>query len=79
MIKGGIRAIVLANESSRVLHSPVDVPVGQDLLLTAIGGNGEDGMNAENGVDGRDGAYGADASETSEATVRTNNAHTASF
>ncbi|KAI0965132.1 hypothetical protein F4678DRAFT_467800 [Xylaria arbuscula] len=66
-IKGGIRATVLASQSSHELLSYVDVPVGRDLLLTAIGGNGEDGMNGENGVDGRDGADGADASETSEA------------
>ncbi|KAI1743032.1 hypothetical protein F4680DRAFT_410839 [Xylaria scruposa] len=68
VIQGGIRAIVLASQSSHELLSPVDVPVGQDLLLTAIGGNGENGMNGEDGVDGRDGVNGLDASETSEAT-----------
>lgn len=79
VIKGGIRATVLASQSSHELPSSIDVPVGRDLLLTAIGGNGEDGMNGEDGVDGRDGVDGVDASETSEATVRTNNACTASF
>ncbi|KAI0185555.1 hypothetical protein EV127DRAFT_502358 [Xylaria flabelliformis] len=79
VIKGGIRAIVLASESSHELPSSVDVPVGRDLLLTAIGGNGENGINGEDGVDGRDGVNGVDASETTEATVRTNNVYTASF
>ena len=59
------------------LPSSIDVPIGRDLLLTAIGGNGEDGMNGENGVDGRDGINGEGASETSEATVRVNYAFSA--
>ncbi|RYC54649.1 hypothetical protein CHU98_g11559 [Xylaria longipes] len=63
VIKGGLRATVLASQSSHELPSSIDVPVGRDLLLTAIGGNGEDGD------DGRDGVDGVDASETSEATV----------
>ncbi|KAF2970549.1 hypothetical protein GQX73_g3031 [Xylaria multiplex] len=72
VIKGGIRAIILASQSSHELPRSVDVPVGRDLLLTAIGGNGEDGMNGGDGVDGRDGVNGVDASETSEATPGSN-------
>ncbi|KAI0438286.1 hypothetical protein F4803DRAFT_535612 [Xylaria telfairii] len=68
VIQGGIRATVIASQSSNKLPSSIDVPVGRDLLLTAIGGNGEDGMNGEDGTDGRDGVDGTDASETSEAT-----------
>ncbi|KAJ8132669.1 hypothetical protein O1611_g955 [Lasiodiplodia mahajangana] len=75
VINGGIRAIVLASQSSRELPSSVDVPVGRDLLLTAIGGNGEDGMNGEDGADGRDGVNGVDASETSEATPGSDGGH----
>ncbi|GAW12934.1 hypothetical protein ANO14919_023070 [Xylariales sp. No.14919] len=74
-IKGGIRATVIASQSSHELPSFVDIPVGRDLLLTAIGGNGEDGMNGEDGVDGRDGADGVDASEASEATPGSNGGH----
>lgn len=70
-VKGGIRATVLASQSSHKFPSSVDVPIGQDLLLTAIGGKGEDGMKGEDGGNGRDGVNGADASETSDATVRT--------
>ncbi|KAK5634158.1 hypothetical protein RRF57_009872 [Xylaria bambusicola] len=74
-IKGGIRAIVVASQPSDMLPSPVDVPVGRDLLLTAMGGNGEDGMNGEDGTDGRDGVSGMDASETSEATPGSDGGH----
>lgn len=76
VIKGGIRAIVVASQSSQELPSFVDVPVGRDLLLTAIGGNGEDGMNGEDGGNGHDGVNGVDASEVSDATVRINTAQT---
>lgn len=64
VIKGGIRAIVLASQSSHELPPSIDVPVGRDLLLTAIGSNGEDGMNGEDGVDGQPGVNGVDSSET---------------
>lgn len=79
VVKGGIRAIVTASQSSQELPSSVDVPAGRDLLLTAIGGNGEDGMNGEDGGNGQDGVNGVDASETSDATVRINTAHAAFF
>ncbi|KAI1129448.1 hypothetical protein F5Y10DRAFT_290977 [Nemania abortiva] len=75
VIKGGIRAIILESQSSHELPSSIDVPVGRDLLLTAIGGNGEDGMNGEDGADGRDGINGMDASETSEATPGSDGGH----
>lgn len=70
VVQGGICAIVLASQSSRQLPSSVEVPVGRDVFLTAIGGNGEDGMNGEDGESGLNGADGIDASETSDATVR---------
>ncbi|XXG98999.1 hypothetical protein Hte_005332 [Hypoxylon texense] len=75
VVKGGIRAIVIASQSSQELPSTVDVPVGRDLLLTAIGGNGEDGMSGEDGGNGQDGVDGVDASETSDATAGSNGGH----
>ncbi|KAI1772106.1 hypothetical protein F4818DRAFT_188364 [Hypoxylon cercidicola] len=75
VVKGGIRAIVVASQSSQELPSFVDVPVGRDLLLTAIGGNGEDGMNGEDGGNGHDGVNGVDASEGSDATAGSDGGH----
>ncbi|TRX91670.1 hypothetical protein FHL15_007452 [Xylaria flabelliformis] len=71
VIKGDVRAIVFASQSSHELPSSVDTPGGRDLLLATISGNGENGMNGEDGVDGWDGVNGVNASETTEAMVLT--------
>jgi hypothetical protein len=49
---------------------PVEVPAGRDILISALGGNGEDGLEGVDGQDGLRGENGSDATEVVDATVR---------
>lgn len=48
----------------------MEVPVGRDILISAVGGNGEDGLDGGHGQDGSRGGNGSDATEAVDATVR---------
>lgn len=67
--QGGIRINVIASQSYQQLAPTTDIPIGRDILFTARGGDGENGLDGGEGVDGMDGADGVDATESSDATV----------
>jgi hypothetical protein len=69
VVQGGIRINVIKFESYQQLAPTTEIPVGRDILLTARGGDGENGLDGGDGVDGMDGVDGVDATETSDATV----------
>lgn len=66
---GGLHIDVVAVEPEGVLPPAIEVPAGRDVLLSAIGGNGEDGRNGGDGEDGLAGMDGTDATVVLDATV----------
>lgn len=66
---GGIRIEVIEVLPPGEIPRVVEVPVGQNIFISAIGGNGEDGLDGENGQDALDGLKGIDATEVTDATV----------
>ena len=69
LVQGGIRINVIAFQSYQQLAPTTEIPVGRDILFTARGGDGENGLDGGNGVDGMDGIDGVGATESSDATV----------
>ncbi len=69
VVQGGIRINVIASQSYQQLAPTTEVPVGRDILFTAKGGDGENGLDGGDGVDGMGGVDGTDATESSDATV----------
>lgn len=47
----------------------VEIPIRQDVMLRAVGGQGEPGRKGGNGQHGMDGMNGEDASRALDATV----------
>jgi hypothetical protein len=72
---GGISVTVVATEPQNQLARTVEVPVGRDLHLTAIGGNGEDGQTGGDGQNGMAGIDGVNATEVADATPGGNGGH----
>lgn len=68
-IYGGIHVNVIEVVSRQQPPSSVEVPVGRDILFTAIGGDGESGQPGGDGQDGDDGTDGIEATRVSDATV----------
>jgi len=66
---GGLHIDVVAVQPQGALPSSIEIPAGRDVLLSAIGGSGEDGLNGGDGEDGLDGLDGTDATSVSFATV----------
>jgi hypothetical protein len=70
--QGAIDVQVVDSTQSHRLPAHIEIPIGRDLRLTAIGGIGETGQDGENGQDGLDGVDGTPASKGSDATNGTN-------
>lgn len=66
--QGEIRVQCLACNSLRPIPLFTEVPSGENIVLTAIGGDGERGGEGGDGQDGRDGSDGVDATRASDAT-----------
>lgn len=67
---GGIRVQTRRSQATVDLPVSMDVSNGKSLLITARGGNGEDGAVGGSGQDGKNGTNGAAATEYEDATVR---------
>jgi hypothetical protein len=67
--RGGIRLDVIHLEPQGEVALATEVPAGQDIFISAIGGDGEDGLDGGNGENGLDGVDGLDATEVTDATV----------
>lgn len=61
---------VIESEAMEKPPASVEIPIRQDVLFTAIGGDGEPGGIGGDGQHGMDGTDGAIATRTSDATVR---------
>jgi hypothetical protein len=68
-VQGSIHVDVARFESTQQPGGPFDVPIRRDILLTAIGGNGENGLDGGNGQRGIDGVSGTAATRVADATV----------
>jgi len=66
--QGAIRVDVENFSSSHRPPRSTEVAIGRDLILTAIGGNGESGHTGGDGQSGMNGANGTDATKGSDAT-----------
>lgn len=66
--RGGILVERIEHRSAQNPPRRIEVPVGRDLVLTAIGGRGENGHNGGDGQRGEDGVNGTDATTGSDAT-----------
>lgn len=60
---------VVRYESRQEPGDPFDVPIHQDIIFTAIGGNGEDGQDGGDGQRGKDGIDGTPATRVEDARV----------
>lgn len=65
----GIRVEVRKSQSTVDLPVSMNVTSGQNLLITARGGNGEDGGIGGSGQNGKGGIDGTPATEDEDATV----------
>ncbi|ERF75585.1 hypothetical protein EPUS_04565 [Endocarpon pusillum Z07020] len=66
--QGGIRVNVMESAGMEKPPASVEIPIRQDVLFTAIGGDGEPGRTGGDGQNGMDGTDGAIATRTSNAT-----------
>ncbi|KAF7506176.1 hypothetical protein GJ744_012156 [Endocarpon pusillum] len=66
--QGGIRVNVIKSTGMEKPPASVEIPIRQDVLFTAIGGDGEPGGIGGDGQHGMDGTDGAIATRTSNAT-----------
>ncbi|KAN0083855.1 hypothetical protein V8E54_002943 [Elaphomyces granulatus] len=71
-VYGGIHVDVIPTEPEGEVWPPMEVPVGRDILISAVGGNGEAGLEGGDGQDGLRGENGSDATEVVDATGGTN-------
>ncbi len=69
-ITEGIHAQVIRHASRQQPPATVEVPARRDLLLTGIGGNGEDGHTGGDGQHGMNAIDGQPATREVDATVR---------
>ncbi|MCJ1398122.1 hypothetical protein MMC11_001319 [Xylographa trunciseda] len=69
---GGLHVVVLDYASIQQPPQSAEVPAQRDLLLSAVGGNGESGHVGGNGEPGMNGNQGAAATRESDATPGTN-------
>lgn len=67
--EGYLHAVVTEYNSWQQPAPSVEVPPGKDLLLSAVGGNGEDGRTGGDGQSGFPGAEGDPATRNVDATV----------
>lgn len=66
--QGAIRANVVDYRSAHRPPPTTEVPIGRDLVLTTIGGNGEAGHQGGHGQEGLAGANGTNATTRTDAT-----------
>jgi hypothetical protein len=67
--QGSIHVAVVGVVSEHQIGTAFDVPVRRDILLTAIGGAGEDGQDGGDGQRGMNGVDGTAATRVADATV----------
>ena len=66
---GYVRATVIRSDSWQQPVPAVDVPPGREILLSSVGGDGEDGHGGGDGQTGLPGSEGLNATPEAEATV----------
>jgi hypothetical protein len=66
--QGAIRVELVKHSSTQQPPQSTEVPIGRNVVLTAIGGDGEPGDDGGHGQSGLDGADGVGATTASDAT-----------